>query len=154
MTDYEANFKDVILSLKKQGVRGGVFGDIDLAEHREWVENLCHQVEISPYLPLWEQSQSQIMDDFTGLGFESVIVLARADLFGREWLGCKVGRDFISYLVELGDRVTPCGEAGEYHTFVIDGPLFKQRVEIRESTISKRDKHWFLDIAGGELREK
>lgn len=151
---YKKDFTDVILALKKEGVSGGVFGDIDLEEHREWVEQLCREVGISPHLPLWGKSQDQVLKDFTGLGFESVIVLARADLFGEEWLGRKVDQEFIDYLEGLGDKVTPCGEAGEYHTFVVDGPLFKQRIEIGEATRTKRDKHWFLDIAGGELSEK
>ena len=53
MATYESDFGGVILALKEDGVRGGVFGDIDLEEHRQWVERLCQQVDITPYLPLW-----------------------------------------------------------------------------------------------------
>jgi len=57
MPTYEADFKNVILDLKKNGIEGGVFGDIDLDEHREWVERICRQADITPHLPLWGLSQ-------------------------------------------------------------------------------------------------
>ena len=60
-------------------------------------------------------------------------------------MGQRIDRDFLEQLDELGktNGITPCGEAGEYHTFVIDGPLFKQRVEIREIDKKLRDEYWF-----------
>ncbi|GAI23817.1 unnamed protein product, partial [marine sediment metagenome] len=65
-------------------------GDIDLEEHRQWVERVCQQVEMTPYLPLWGQSQETVLSDFVRLGFEAIVVAVRADLFGEEWLGHKV----------------------------------------------------------------
>ena len=82
MADYETDFKDAVLALKKEGVSGGVFGDIDLAEHREWVERICQQVGVTPHLPLWGLPQEKILSDFIGLGFEAVVLVARADRFG------------------------------------------------------------------------
>lgn len=156
MPTYETDFKDVILALKKDGIKGGVFGDIDLEEHREWVERICRQADITPHLPLWGLSQEQILRDFVGLGFEAVIVVVRADLFGEEWLGRKVDSDFLSHLSELErtSDITLCGEAGEYHTFVTDGPLFKQRIEILESSRVLRGEYWFLEILKSQLMAK
>ena len=156
MATYEADFQDAILSLKENSIRGGVFGDIDLEEHREWVERICQQAGITPHLPLWGLSQENILRDFTGLGFEAIIVVAKADLFGEEWLGRKVDSDFLSYLSELKKTsgITLCGESGEYHTFVTDGPLFKQRMEILESNKVLREDYWFLEILKSELRAK
>ena len=156
MANYGNDFGDVILTLKENGVGGGVFGDIDLEAHREWIEQLCQQVDITPYLPLWGLAQAEIIRDFIGLGFEAIIVVARADLFGEEWLGRKVDLDFLSRLTELEKTsgVTVCGESGEYHTFVTDGPLFKQRVEIMEARRELRGGHWFLEIAESRLVAK
>ena len=156
MATYETDFKDVILALKKEGIKGGVFGDIDLEEHREWVDRICQQVDITPHLPLWGLSQEKILRDFIGLGFEAIIVVAKADLFGEEWLGRKVDLDFLSHLSELNKTsgIQPCGEAGEYHTLVTDGPLFKQRVEILETNKVLREGRWFLEISKSELRAK
>ena len=154
--NYEANFKSMLCEFKAEGVKGGVFGDIDLEGHREWVERICREADITPHLPLWGLSQEKILRDFIGLGFEAIIVAAKADLFGEEWLGRKVDLDFLSYLSELKKTsdITPCGEAGEYHTFVIDGPLFKQRVEVLETNKVLREGHWFLDILKSQLKAK
>ena len=156
MANYETEFKDMLLTLKQEGVRGGVFGDIDLDEHRQWVERVCHDVDITPYLPLWGQAQGKILTDFIDLGFEAIVVVAKADLFGEEWLGRKVDLSFIKQLDELRETkdITPCGESGEYHTFVTDGPLFNQRIEILETNKILREEHWFLEILNYELRSK
>jgi len=156
MADYEAEFKNMVLALKREGVVGGVFGDIDLEEHRQWIERVCHEVDITPHLPLWGQSQSKIMRDFIDLGFEAVVVAAKADLFGEEWLGRKVDLDFIKHLGDLRETkgITLCGEAGEYHTFVTDGPLFSQRIEILEANKVLREGHRFLEIVKCDIRSK
>jgi len=156
MAGYEAEFKDVLRDLKQEGVSGGVFGDIDLEEHRQWVERVCHEVGISPHLPLWSQSQDKIMRDFIDLGFEAIMVAAKADPFDDKWLGRKVDLDFIKHLDRLKETrdITLCGEAGEYHTFVTDGPLFSQRIEILEANKVLREGHWFLEILKCDLRPK
>ncbi len=156
MASYEAEFKDVLLTLKQTGVSGGVFGDIDLEEHREWVDRICRQADITPYLPLWGQNQEEILKEFIDSGFEAIVVVTKADLLGEEWLGRKIDLDFIRHLEGLRETrdITPCGEAGEYHTFVTDGPLFNQRIEIMETNKVLREGHWFLEILKSDLRSK
>ena len=153
LADYEARFKNVLLELKRQGVSGGVFGDIDIEEHREWVTRVCHAVEITPYLPLWGQRQELILRGFIKMGFEAVVVTARADLFGEEWLGRRVDRSFVQDLAKLKEtnNITLCGEAGEYHTFVVDGPLFRQKIGLVETSKVCRDGYWFLEITKSSL---
>ena len=154
--NYEAEFKSMLRTFKQEGVNGGVFGDIDFEEHREWVERVCQEVDIVAHLPLWGESQDKILRDFIGLGFEAVIVATKANLLGEEWLGQRIDLDFIKHLDELKETkdITLCGEAGEYHTLVIDGPLFKKRMEILKTRKVFRDPHWFLDILDTELRTK
>ena len=156
MANYETEFKDMLLTLKKEGVGGGVFGDIDLDEHRQWVERVCRDVDIAPYLPLWGRPQEKVLRDFIASGFEAVVVVAKADLFGEEWLGRRVDLSFIKQLDELRETkdITLCGESGEYHTFVTDGPLFNQRIEILETNKVLREGYWFLEILGCDLRVK
>jgi diphthine-ammonia ligase len=151
---YEAEFKTMLSALKEKGVEGGVFGDIDLDEHREWVERVSRAVDITPHLPLWGHSQEDILKDFINKGFEAVVVATRADLLGEEWLGRKIDREFMADLAAKASNVTPCGEAGEYHTLVVDGPLFKKRLQIIESRNVLRDDHWFLEIQDVTLRDK
>ncbi len=153
---FEAKFKNMLRIFKQQGIEGGVFGDIDLDEHREWIERVCREIDITPYLPLWGESQDEILRDFIDLGFEAIVVATKADLLGEEWLGREIDLDFIKHLDEIKKikDITLCGEAGEYHTFVIDGPLFLNRIEIKETRKVLRDEHWFLDILGTDLRTK
>lgn len=153
---FEAKFKNMLRAFKQEGIVGGVFGDIDLDEHREWVERVCQEVDITPYLPLWGESQEKILRDFINLGFEAIVVATKADMLGEEWLGRKVDLDFINQLAELKETrdITLCGEAGEYHTLVLNGPLFQKRVEIVETRKVLKDEHWFLEILGTELKAK
>ena len=154
--NYEAEFKDMLRAFKQEGIEGGVFGDIDFEAHRQWVERVCQDVAVTPHLPLWGENQNKVLREFIDTGFESVIIAAKADMIEEEWLGRRLDTDFISYLDELKKTkdVTPCGEAGEYHTLVIDGPLFKKRLEILESKKVLRNERWFLEISGTELRDK
>ena len=154
--NYEAEFKKMLLSLKEEGVSGGVFGDIDLDEHRQWIERVCGDVAFTPHLPLWEEQQEKLLREFISLGFIAIVVAAKAELFGKEWLGRKVDRDFLDHLESLSKTkdVTPCGEAGEYHTLVVDGPLFERRLEILRSRRVLREGRWFLSILEVELGDK
>ena len=147
---YEGEFKKLLDSLKQEGIDDGVFGDIDLDEHRVWIERVCNSMSITPHLPLWGKRQDEILKHFISLGFEAVVVATKADILDEEWLGRRIDLDFINQLAEFQEtnNVTPCGEAGEYHTLVIDGPIFQNRLEIRETRKVLRNGHWFLEIIG------
>jgi len=151
---YEADFKTMLARLRAEGVTGGVFGDIDFNAHREWLDRVCGGAGITPHFPLWLRKQDEIMRDFITLGFEAVVVATRADILGEEWLGRKVDFAFIRDLAALNKNITPCGEAGEYHTLVIDGPIFKQRLEIVNADKVLRDGHWFFEIKTSALKPK
>ncbi len=153
---YEAEFHKMLLNLKEDGVSGGVFGDIDFEPHREWVTRVCREAGLDCYLPLWEEDQTKLMEEFIGAGFTSVVVAARDEFFGPEVLGRKVDGAFLAELKEMAqvNNITPCGEAGEYHTLVVDGPIFKKRLEITDSQNVLRDSIHFLKIRGTRLKDK
>jgi len=145
---YEQHFKEAVDELKDLGVAGGVFGDIDLEEHRDWVTRTCAELEIEPHLPLWGGNQTDLLEEFLSEGFEAAIVAVKADLFDEAWPGRVMDRAFLSDIAELAvDRgITPSGEAGEYHTLVTAGPLFSGRIEIVRSAQELRDGYRFLRI--------
>jgi diphthine-ammonia ligase len=153
---YEAEFTKMLSALKEEGITGGVFGDIDFEPHREWVTRVCRQAGMTAYLPLWEEDQTRLMEEFIGAGFVSVVVAARGDFFGPEVPGRKLDGAFLAYLKELGKtkNITPCGEAGEYHTLVVDGPIFRKRLEITKSKHIEKDGIHFLEIEGTRLKNK
>ena len=153
---YEAEFITMLRSFRREGIGGGVFGDIDFNAHREWIERVCLEAGITPFLPLWLDDQREILKEFVDAGFESVVVAARAEFFGEEVLGRTLDAAFIAYLDELvkTKKITPCGEAGEYHTLVVDGPIFKKRLGLTETRRVIRDGIHFLDITGTDLIDK
>jgi diphthine-ammonia ligase len=152
--DYEAMFVTMLQKFKEEGIEGGVFGDIDFMPHREWVENVCRQAGVAAYLPLWNENQSKLMEEFIDAGFKAVMVTVKAELIGKDALGRVVDREFMAYLAGLDRSITLCGEAGEYHTLVVDGPIFKKRLEIIKSEKVTRGEHHYLEILETGLKTK
>jgi uncharacterized protein (TIGR00290 family) len=152
--EYEAVFVKRLKDLKRQGVEMGVFGDIDFNEHREWIERVCKAAAITPNLPLWLEDQSKLLEEFIDAGFKAIVITVKADLMGKEFLGRIVDRKFIRDITSLDKGITPCGEAGEFHTIVIDGPIFKKRLDLVKTEIVSRGEHHFLEILKTELKPK
>jgi uncharacterized protein (TIGR00290 family) len=152
--NYADVFTATLKELRQEGVTGGVFGDIDFNPHREWIENICAPAGIKPYLPLWLEDQSKLMEEFIAAGYKAVIVAVRADLLGKEVLGRTIDKEFLKYIEGLNKGITPCGEAGEFHSLVIDGPLFKKRLVIKESEKVTRGDHHFLEILKTDFKTK
>jgi uncharacterized protein (TIGR00290 family) len=147
MQKYEGEFKAVVRKLQSQGAKAMVFGDIYLLEHASWVERVCNDLEIRAVEPLWNISTEEIIEEFLTAGFKAIIVSCKADCMGKEFIGRVIDRGLIKELQQRG--VCPCGEKGEYHTLVVDGPIFKRPLEIIEATAILKEgfwKHWFLDI--------
>jgi diphthine-ammonia ligase len=152
--NYEASFVTMLEGFKSEGIGGGVFGDIDFQPHREWVEKVCRKADLTAYLPLWNESQQKLMEEFIDAGFKAVVIAVKAELLGKEVLGKVVDRKFITYLAGQDKNITICGEAGEYHTLVIDGPIFKKQLEIVRSEKITRGEHHFLEILETRLKAK
>jgi len=150
---YEQEFKAAVAQVKQKGVSGVVFGDIDIEGHKEWVERVCAELAVIPILPLWGVEPQRLLNDFIDAGFEAIVVGAKAELFSEEWLGRRVDQVFIEELLRL-NNVHPCGEQGEYHTFITDGPIFKKRIKIIDSNTVLRERYRFLDISRYELEGK
>lgn len=156
-TTYEDDFTAAIDQMKKiYGIQGGIFGDIDLEEHREWVEKICARSGLKAHLPMWGLSQDDILADFIDQGFKAVVIACNEKYFGEETLGRVVDRDFFAMLKDMQKTtgVSTCGEAGEYHTLVTDGPIFRKRIEILETANRYNNGYWFLEIQKSKLTDK
>ena len=151
--NYQSVFVESLKNLKSLGVTTGFFGDIDFEPHREWIEKICAPSCVKPVLPLWGRSQTEIVSEFIDAGFQAKIVATRADIMGEEWLGRDFDDAFVKDIAK-NKEITPCGEAGEFHTLVVDGPLFKKRINIVSAINVQRGEHWFLDIEKAELVDK
>jgi diphthine-ammonia ligase len=151
---YEQEFKKVIRNLNEcgAGIEGAVFGHIKT--HKHLVDRICSDLDLKLLLPLWEQNSEQIITDFINAGFEAIIVSVKADLFDKEWHGRKIDKKFVSDLRSYNNAIDPCGENGEFHTFVIDGPMFKKKLRIVKSEKILRDGFWLMDIQDFTMKEK
>ena len=149
--NYEDEFKKAVTGLKAQGIKKGIFGDIDLKAHRDWVERVCGELSIKPILPLWKEKREELVEEFIQAGFRAIVVATQADFLGRVWLGRRINKEFVEDLKAMSS-VDLCGENGEYHTFVYDGPIFKSPVEFTPGKKTLRDKHYFLEIKRNEPR--
>jgi diphthine-ammonia ligase len=151
--NYADQFITALKTLRAEGITHGVFGDINFDPHRSWDEKVCQAAGIEPVLPLWNRDHKMVAQEFIKQGFKTVVVATRGDLLGEEWVGRIFDDQFLKDLAQY-PNISPCGEAGEFHTLVIDGPLFKKKVVIKEAGKVKRQDHWFLDIRECELATK
>lgn len=126
--DYEKNYIAILHDIKKQfEIEGVVFGDIDLEPHREWEEKVCNAAELKAILPLWQQDRVDLVNEMIDTGIETMIVSCNLEL-GEEYLGKIVTKELA---IELqGKGIDPCGENGEFHTLVINCPLFKEKITL------------------------
>jgi uncharacterized protein (TIGR00290 family) len=147
--NYEEEFKKALLDFKKEDIQIGVFGDIDLQEHREWIERVCKEMDIKSIFPLWKEEREELLKEFMQVGFKAIVVATHADFLDQKWLGKSINREFIEELKTFRN-VDLCGEKGEYHTFVYEGPIFKSPIKFIMGEKILKDKHWFLEL---ELKE-
>ena len=143
---YENVFKKSISALKKEEIQAGIFGDIDLQEHRDWVEKVCNKTGIKSILPLWKLKRKKLIEEFIQAGFKAIVVVTDASFLNEKWLGRDIDNEFVEELKVLGN-IDICGEKGEYHTFVYDGPIFKEPVRFIHGKKILKNKHWFLNLA-------
>jgi len=152
---YEKDFKEALLELKNRGVEGLVTGDVfDVALHEPgWLDRICREVDLIPVKPLWHLDTKQILTEFMNEGFKAIIVRVKNTLLGLEWLGREINEEFLKDLLELG-TIDPCGEHGEFHSFVTDGPIFKNRIEICQSEKTTINGYGRLEIKSYKIKSK
>jgi len=95
-------------------------------------------MDLKPIKPLWMGDTKQIYLDYLKAGFKATVVRTVLSKLGVEWLGRELNRQFYDDILKLGN-IDPCGEGGEYHTVVTDGPYFKKKIEILETQKHKLD---------------
>lgn len=152
---YEKDFKKALLQLKTKGVEGLVTGDVfDVVLHEAgWLDRICREVGLTPVRPLWHLDTNQILTEFINGGFKATVVRVKSDVLGLEWLGREINQKFFKDLLELG-TIDPCGEYGEFHSFVTDGPIFRNRIKITKSEKTTINGYGRLKIKRYEIKSK
>ncbi len=141
---YESQFLDVLDVMKRNGITHGVFGDIDLEDHLVWVEQNCSRKDIQAYHPLRYKERRKVLDELLDAGFEAVIVVVDEEKLPSSFLGKEMNEETIQEIEKLG--VDPCGEEGEFHTLIVDGPMFNKRIPVDFKEIEHHDHYAFLPV--------
>lgn len=145
--EYKDAFTKFLIKVKEElGVEACVFGDIDLEAHRKWCTERCNEAKIEAIFPLWLENREKLTYEFIDSGFKTVIKNVRLDSLTTDFLGKQLTREVVQDIIKTGSDA--CGENGEYHTFVFDGPIFNFKVNFKHNGIITNETHGFLDITG------
>lgn len=127
---------------------GVVFGDIFLQDLRDFKVNLLKSSGLSGYFPLWNIKSKTILKDFIGAGFKAKICAVRSDLFSKNQLGAMLDEQFLS---NMSPQIDPCGENGEFHTFVFDGPIFREEIPVQKGDIQEQSYAYNKTMPDGRI---
>ncbi|MBL4605937.1 MAG: diphthine--ammonia ligase, partial [Flavobacteriaceae bacterium] len=128
MEVYSETMREAMSSLVEQDYTHGVFGDIFLEDLKTYRDTKLADVGIQGVYPLWKQDTKALLNEFLELGFKAITVCVNAKLLGEEFVGRIIDEQFIK---DLPENVDVCGENGEFHTFVFDGPIFSKPVDFK-----------------------
>ena len=142
--DQERKLREV----RERGAEAAVFGDIDIEGHREWNEERCENTGLACIMPLWHEPREALVAEFIESGFKAMIKSVDLSCLDESFLGKVLDERVVEELVAAGSDA--CGENGEYHTFVFDGPLFSHPLPIRTGEIVNFTTHAAIDIVLAE----
>jgi uncharacterized protein (TIGR00290 family) len=135
MPTYEKLMLERLLKLTNDDIGTAVFGDIFLDDLRKYREDKLSTIGMNCLFPIWKISTRSLIEEFMDLGFKAITVCVDEKHLDRSFVGRAIDRSFID---DLPSDVDPCGENGEYHSFVYDGPIFKEPVLFKKGDIVYR----------------
>jgi uncharacterized protein (TIGR00290 family) len=149
--DYEAGFLEGLSDLKRDGVEGVIFGDIDVMQNRDWSAGVCMKAGLESVFPLWMQDQRSIMEEFIDAGFKAVVVALNSKFLSEKDLCRTLDEDWLKRMEAVrrlakGEPLTYCGENGEYHSFVYGGPAFAHEIGFAPGEIISDGDYRLLDL--------
>lgn len=141
---YQTSLEGALRQAKEQGAEAAVFGDIDIEDHLNWNRDRCSAVDLECVMPLWQESRRALVHEAIDAGFKAVIKTVDLAALDESFLGKTLDRHVVAQIEERG--VDVCGENGEYHTFVYDGPLFLEPLPIALGEKLCLGTHSVIDI--------
>lgn len=141
---YDMAFTEALIGLAADGITHVVFGDLVFPEHRAWAEARCAEAGLEAVEPLWGTPTSDLFDAFATSGAHAVLVTVREPWLDETWLGRPLEFGMKQVFAERG--IDPCGENGEYHTAVIDSPLFSHPIRVSHGARVRRGDCMALDL--------
>jgi uncharacterized protein (TIGR00290 family) len=141
--EYETRMEEVFSAYREQGIDLVVFGDLFLEEIRDYRDQFLAKHNMYGLYPVWLRDTTEFIKEFIALGFKAVITCVDGRVLDPSFAGMMIDENF---LAALPSHVDPCGENGEFHTFVFDGPIFKEPVRFTVGERVARDSFWFCDL--------
>ncbi|HSG29909.1 MAG TPA: diphthine--ammonia ligase [Thermodesulfobacteriota bacterium] len=137
---YESALKSVLLKFKKEGINEIVFGDIFLEDVKRYRDDLLATPDMKGIYPIWKKDSRELAERFIDLGFKAVTTCVDSQQLDKSFVGREYNYEFID---DLPDTADPCGENGEFHTFVYDGPLLNNKINFDKGEIVFRDNRFY-----------
>lgn len=142
--EYETKMGDKLAYYKKQGVACVAFGDIFLEDLKKYREEKLSKIGLKGIFPIWKRDTTELAHTFIDMGFKAVITCVDSKALDKTFAGRPFNKQFLS---QLPVHVDPCGENGEFHSFVYDGPIFSKRILYEKGEIVLRDnRYYFCDL--------
>lgn len=141
--EYEAKMQATLTMFQKAGVSSVVFGDIFLEDIRKYREDNLAKIGMKAIFPIWQRNTAQLAQTFVDLGFKAIVTCVDSKFLNRTFAGRLIDEHFLS---EIPPDVDPCGENGEFHSFVFDGPIFRSKISHTVGQIVSRDSLYFCDL--------
>ncbi|UCE37624.1 MAG: diphthine--ammonia ligase [Thermoplasmata archaeon] len=142
--EYESIMKEVLLKYHKLGVNEVVFGDIFLEDIKRYRDENLSRIGMKGVYPIWGRDTKELAHNFIDLGFSAIVTCVDSELLAGDFVGRQYDREFLS---DLPDSVDPCGENGEFHTFVYKGPVFKEPISIEKGdTVIRENRFYFCEL--------
>jgi uncharacterized protein (TIGR00290 family) len=150
-TEYESRMEAMLVTWKNRGVTDVAFGDIFLQDLREYREKNLARVGMNAQFPVWLRPTRELVREFIALGFRAVTVCVDPKILDASFVGREIDEGFLAALPAETD---PCGENGEFHSFVYDGPGFSAPVQFTLGEKVLRDGFYFCDLLPAEAHAK
>ncbi len=142
--EYEDELLKTLKRLRDNGVFSVVFGDIFLEDVRKYREQILAKAGLNGIFPLWKKVTKELALKFINLGFKAIITSIDSNVLWKGFVGREYDERFLS---DLPAAVDPCGENGEFHSFVYDGPIFQRGVAFtRGETVLKENRFYYCDL--------
>jgi len=140
---YESRMRDLCAKAVQNGVESVAFGDLFLADVRAYRERQLAGTGLEPLFPLWQIPTAALARQMIAAGVRAKITCVDPKVLAREF----AGREFdLQFLSDLPQNIDPCGENGEFHSFVYDGPDFAQPLNVEVIEVIERDGFVFADV--------
>jgi diphthine-ammonia ligase len=153
----EKDIKSIRKSLKKLKADLIISGVTVTPEHMDWYSEICNPIHVKHYAPLWGKKPLAALTEIERLGFQTIIIEVDASWGShKNWIGKKLDKPLIQEMkkLEKEQKINPSGELGAYHTFVLDCPLYKKRINIIDSEIIKENSKRYFVIKNANLQPK